>query len=222
MNTAYVINLDRRTDRWERAQQLWSPFFNLVRVSAVETTGNGARGCKESHVMIADKYLRDSEMIIVLEDDSVPSPAFEVYGARIIDEAIKHLLSWDYINLGPFIDLSVIGMPCAVLSKTDSSLFLRTDYSHNTHFVLYNQRSLPILNQSLHSPLPVDMFLGKHAASQWVPLKVMAVQDRSPSDIRKPFEGQWEWFTLSEQLIERFVKHEAMAGTRSEKAPTIP
>lgn len=208
MNTAYVINLDRRTDRWERAQQLWSPFFKLIRVSAVETPGNGARGCKESHVMIAEQYLKNNDFIIVIEDDSEITPWFSEIGHACLSGAEKHIHEWDFVNCSPLLDLSAIRLPVAQLKPTISPLFLKASYAHQTNFMLYNKRSLPVLNASLRSPLPVDMWIARNAKNIWVTTRLLAIQDGSASDIRPPFKGSENWYGLSEQMLQRQITDE--------------
>lgn len=198
--TAYVLNLDRRPDRWQRTQELWFPYFDLVRCSAVDLP-DGARGCKLSHCQYAAGALAKDAMAIVLEDDAVPTRGCSEIGLKCIEEARTHLSDWDFIMGGAFLDLSPIRMPKAELTATDSPLFLRSSYGHNTHFMLYNHRSLPILQASLSSPLPVDIFIGRNAHDLWVPKELLARQDFSPSDIRVPFPNQHKLYDLSEQML---------------------
>src|SRR5688572_2148319 len=99
--TAYVINLDRRPDRWARMQELWSPWFNLRKVSAVDLPGNGAGGCKMSHYMVAATFVQRNEpIIVVLEDDAVPTMAFETGAMLYLGEAAVFVDQWRIANLG--------------------------------------------------------------------------------------------------------------------------
>jgi GR25 family glycosyltransferase involved in LPS biosynthesis len=212
VNIAYVINLDRRKDRWERVQRLWSPYFDLRRVPATEVTDNGIKngafGCKLSHIHVAEKYLKAEDSIIVLEDDAEPTKWFQEIGNACINSARHFIDEWDYINCGAFLDLKPIGLTCATLSKSPSCYFFKSTYSHNTHMVMYNKKTKPILQASIRSLLPVDMFLGKKAKNQWVPIHLLATQDNSPSDIRKPHKDQHLWYGLSERILEQAVKNE--------------
>ena len=203
--TAYVINLDHRVARWEKMQKLWSPFFELVGIPGVYLPGNGAAGCKMSHQMVASHFLEKEEPIIVIEDDSEPDPAFAVTWPSAFIEAKHFIRSWDYINCSPWLDLSSINLPRARLSVTEAHLFLKSSYSHNTNFVLYNRRSLHLLNDAMHSPLPLDMFLGCYAKNQWVPIRLLARQDDSPGDIAKPIVDAKQLYALSEQMIGDFL-----------------
>lgn len=158
-------------------------------------------GCKLSHVTCAEFLLRDESCVIILEDDATPLPAFEQIGLDCINEAWEWRKSWDYINLGPLLDLSKIGMPRADLSPSLSRLFLRTTYSHNTSAVLYNKRSLPLLQASLDDPVPIDMYLGRNSVDQWTPIRLLSKQTDSESDIRKKFPGQNSWYADTEKML---------------------
>lgn len=201
--TAYVINLDRRKDRWQRTQELWSEFFELVRCPAVDLP-DGARGCKLSHVQYAASALAKDAMAIILEDDAIPADAFKDIGLECICQARRHVDDYDAINLSPLLDLSDIRLPRAELNPSDSPLFLRTTYSHSTNFVIYNHRTLPILRDSLTSQLPIDMYLGVHAF-QWVPIRLLATQSFDDSDIRKPFPNQHAFYDLSAEMLNQAV-----------------
>jgi GR25 family glycosyltransferase involved in LPS biosynthesis len=76
---AYVINLDKRPDRWEQIQKDWADFeeINLIRVSATEHTP-GRVGCARSHLKLV-QYAKDNNMpyILVLEDDATPTKNFK-------------------------------------------------------------------------------------------------------------------------------------------------
>lgn len=207
---AYVINLDRRKDRWSNINRLWSAYFDLVRVPAITAfenkKPNGALGCKLSHLMLAEKYLREHDTVLVLEDDAEPTKQFEMVGFNCICEAKRFFAEWDYVNFGPFLDLTALKLPTATLSESPSRYFYKASYTHNTHMVMYNDKSLRILKQSVRSTVPVDMFLGAHCRNQWVPIHLLARQYQSESDIRKPHADQHTWFDRSEELLTEYSK----------------
>lgn len=209
-STAYVINLDRRKDRWSHINQLWSAYFDLVRVPAVTafegSHPNGAMGCKLSHIMLAEKRLKEHDTVLVLEDDAEPTKHFEMIGVSCIFEARRFAGEWDYVNFGPFLDLTPLKLPKATLSKSPSDFFYKASYTHNTHMVMYNQKSLRILRQSVRSTLPVDMFLSLHCREQWVPIHLLARQYDSVSDIRKPHADQHTWYDRSEEMLTEHSK----------------
>lgn len=199
--TAYVINLDHRTDRWQRMQELWSPFFELVRWPATEVPGNGAEGCKRSHVALAEDVLKTADTVLVLEDDAVPTRKFKEVGLEIIAEAIAHVNDWDYINCGPCLDPKSTGRKRTRVVPSKSPLFMWVDFSYRTHFVIYNRRSLPLLRATLESKTELDLHLGHNARNQWVPKHVLAVQDNSPSDIHKASRESGSGYLTTEKML---------------------
>jgi len=68
----YVINLDSRTDRWNKICESFGKYFNLIRISAIKHN-EGWRGCLLSHKKCI-QYAKDNNMknIIVMEDDCEP------------------------------------------------------------------------------------------------------------------------------------------------------
>ena len=54
MSTAYVINLDERTDRWHAIQQDWKGAFPMVRVAAIRATP-GWKGCALSQIKVVEE-----------------------------------------------------------------------------------------------------------------------------------------------------------------------
>lgn len=202
MILAYVINLDRRPERWERMKLAWSKHFDLIRFPAIEIPGDGARGCKLSHVAVAEKYLAKHEMIPVLEDDAQPTPNFDDIGMKCIEQAYTHLDKWDIINFGPYLDLTPIGMRRATLHPTTSHLFFHATYAHQTHFMIYNYRSSrELLGKSLTSHIPLDMWLGQNATAMWVPIKLLATQADGPSDVQNKEFDKKLLYGLTEKML---------------------
>lgn len=94
----YVINLDRRRDRWERFMerlpQDW-PFRKPERFAAIDgqkcppppwwKQGAGAWGCYRFHLAIIEKCLNESvRTVLILEDDAVFCDNFSQRAARIL------------------------------------------------------------------------------------------------------------------------------------------
>jgi hypothetical protein len=210
---ALVINLDRRPERWARCQELWSPHFELVRVSAVDNRDNPALGCKQSHIHVAVTYASE-RMAIVLEDDAVPTPEFNQYGMKYIREAEAFTDEWNFCNGGPFLDLrgakgSDYDGLFSTLSQTQSPLWLKASFALQTHFMLYTHRSWEVLMQSVYSALPLDVFIGTWAqryatrmSTLWVPTNLLAAQAVGPSDIGGSPQNQEYWYGRSTQLLQ--------------------
>jgi len=108
---ALVINLARRTDRWEQfASSLpadW-PFELPERFSAVDghavgraaswNSGGGAWGCYRSHLAILEKCLSEKVgSVLILEDDAICGEGF----ANQAEQFILHLpKDWNFIYFG--------------------------------------------------------------------------------------------------------------------------
>ena len=75
-NKAFVINLERRTDRWEEFQSRNSELFNNFDVSrySAEEREDRQSAIFESHFSCLKKGLSNSECVIVMEDDSYLVP----------------------------------------------------------------------------------------------------------------------------------------------------
>jgi len=207
---AYVINLEIRLDRWKRMKELWSSYFDLVRFPAIHNPRNGRLGCKRSHIQVAIQALQTSPMAIILEDDAVPTNWFQAVGMKCIEEAERCVEEWDYINLGPFLDLRKqnCGGSLAKLTPCASRWFMRSDYSHNTQSVLYNRRSLRLLERSLRVAKPIDMFLGQRALCQWVPIRLLSYQEDGYSDILRGIRVGSDRYKKTVRLLEEVAPDE--------------
>lgn len=107
----FVVNLDRRPDRWERIQRdvipYW-PFATLQRFSAIDgkkatpppwwRAGAGAWGVYRSHLDILEKCLNDgTQSVCILEDDAILCEDFAAKAAAYI-EAVPN--NWGMLYLG--------------------------------------------------------------------------------------------------------------------------
>lgn len=103
----YVINLDKRSDRWEKINHIFKN-FNLVRVSAVEHN-EGYIGCFMSHQKCL-RYAKEHNMdyIIVLEDDCIPFETIEIFEERL-NNIITYLRKGNYCDmlLGDFLRMVI-------------------------------------------------------------------------------------------------------------------
>ena len=107
----YVINLDRRGDRWKQFKEGlpsdW-PFPAPTRVPAVDwrmapaptwwTSGGGAWGCYRSHLRVIEDALNQGlESVLILEDDAVFGPRFRFN----TEQFMRSLPSdWSWVYLG--------------------------------------------------------------------------------------------------------------------------
>lgn len=94
----YIINLDKREDRWSKVQKVvehFSPSTKYTRIPAVEMQP-GWKGCYASHIKFLEKMLEDGhERALVLEDDAELfedwNPIWNVVQSQIPDFDILYL-----------------------------------------------------------------------------------------------------------------------------------
>jgi hypothetical protein len=98
----FCLNLDRETERWERAHRRHEQLdiaWQVERFPAVETPDNHHRGCAMSfRSMIAEAKRRGYEHVLLLEDDAV----FLDDAIAVMRDAVVELphLDWDLCFLG--------------------------------------------------------------------------------------------------------------------------
>ena len=111
-NSAYVINLDRRTDRWDTIQNSFkNKNINLIRFSGVNMTDElkkekyskssltkGQLGCSLSHISVLEMAKKNNmNTILILEDDCKPTESFSSW--FIIKKWLDaNLDKWDIYN----------------------------------------------------------------------------------------------------------------------------
>lgn len=101
MTTAYVINLDSRSDRWEQIQKDWKGVFPLVRTSAIKASP-GWKGCSLSHIKVVEEAkARGEPYVLAWEDDCIPRKRHPVAIRAVWDEAMAKLAAnqdkWDVV-----------------------------------------------------------------------------------------------------------------------------
>lgn len=106
--TAYVINLAHRTDRWEAMKQKWSEYFDLVQVNGIILPPDdrphvrvASEGLGYTHMkLLTDAKQRGEKTILILEDDAVPEPQWFERWTEIKEYLDSHLSEWDVFNGG--------------------------------------------------------------------------------------------------------------------------
>ena len=101
MADPYVINLDKRTDRWTELERAWKGVFNLTRTHAVEASP-GWVGCALSHIKICeDAKARGDPFILVWEDDCRPRNrhprAVKALWEEVLPKLVQHRDQWDIV-----------------------------------------------------------------------------------------------------------------------------
>ena len=197
----YVVNLDRRPDRWQRfLDELPSnwPFGPPFRFRAVDGNSErpaqgwkenlGAWGCYRSHIEVL-KHAIDNQLhrVLILEDDAVFCPNF----SNEVERFIKHLpQDWRMIYLGgQHIEIHK-GRPTKINEMVYAPYNANRLHAYSIQGVSNIQRVYDFLVNpgnwtSLHH---VDHFLGsfqKQNSGIYSPRQWLVAQDCGTSDIAK-------------------------------------
>jgi hypothetical protein len=127
-----VINLDKRTDRWEGIQK---KFINwpvpLQRISAVEASP-GWKGCFMSHLKCIE-HARDNnyEWLLILEDDCRLDEGALTRFQQLLPSLWEQREEWDIFNGGPTFIRDI--------QKTQSEPPLFKIKAYAAHFALINK-----------------------------------------------------------------------------------
>ncbi len=186
---AYVINLDRRTDRMESFRKNIFP-CEVERFSAIETI-DGGMGCNLSHLEILKQ--QHTFPFIVLEDDCVMTHPWSD-----VEKAMSQLPdNWDALWLGATLDTAV---------KRHSENLYRLKKAYCTHCIVYNTQEivdyvlegLPKFLNTTKGKMIIDLFYYEYVQEHFncfITYPMMALQAEGFSDIMKRTPGldehQW-------------------------------
>jgi len=135
-----VINLDRRTDRWDDIKTEFSE-FNLKRYPAIEHS-DGWRGCSLSHINIIEEAKKNNkDYVIVLEDDTIilDKQHFNTEFHKIINYLESNLEKWDIFNM--CCTYSNEGENHTVCIENIDLNIIRYQYGKTSNFMIYNKSS---------------------------------------------------------------------------------
>jgi len=204
---AYVINLDKRKDRWKQMKIDWKDYdIKLIRVSAIEDIV-GKVGCAKSHLKII-KYAKKKKLpyVLVLEDDAIPTTNFKELWNNCLEFNETHNGKFDLFNGGPTVAFKKY-------TKKLTNIFYKTDSLWGAHFILYNEKCYDkvlswenLLEQEEDRP-PIDVFI----SYPYLTLKMfgvcpfIAVQRPDMSNIENKFMDYTEKSKRSEKLIKNIL-----------------
>ena len=100
-SVAYVINLDKRKDRWAKIKERFNDSsISLERVSAVEHV-KGHTGCGLSFMKVV-KYAKENNLktVLIFEDDNKPLEGFNKRWLIIKEWLDNNLDAWEIYNGG--------------------------------------------------------------------------------------------------------------------------
>lgn len=100
-HNAYVINIDKRKDRWELIQNVFKKSsIHLTRISAIKKN-DGHLGCGLSYMKIV-KYAKENNLktVLIFEDDNMPLDNFSKRWIMIKEWLDNNLDKWEIYNGG--------------------------------------------------------------------------------------------------------------------------
>lgn len=195
MSTAYVINLDERTDRWHNVQVDWKGAFPLVRVPAIRATP-GWKGCALSQIKVVEEAKARGEPYVLLwEDDCTPRNRHPIAIRSLWNEVLSklalHTDKWDVV-----LGATSRAFKGSVYNSTLSTNNVKVhDLPHGfcAHWALWNvtntYEKLVKYKETLHEQ--VDIFMYKELRVKVV-LPFLAEQRESYSDI-EGYNADYRW-----------------------------
>lgn len=152
----FIVNLDKRMDRWIEIQEKWKFDQDVFRFPALL---HGAyspwlgkkivHGCAASHLSII--ACCNGKPCLVLEDDADPADQFVTLDSlrNLILLAVKENLSWDLINLGTSTVAGLHQQSFGALRVLYCKEFYQTKITSTTHAIAYNKNMLQYSNDAI-------------------------------------------------------------------------
>jgi hypothetical protein len=204
---AYVINLDKRTDRWRSMNENWSDHFDLIRVSGIVLDNDerpqhirAADGLGQTNMMlIREAVERGDKTLLIMEDDAFPEPNWFNHWKEIKEYLDNHLDDWEVFNGGAH-QLK----KCFDIIKLDRSALLNSDRCCASHFIYLNLRSANKFLNWENNKCDWDMWLCCTGFDLYCSYPILAKQADGHSDIINE-ERDWDKTYISNEI--HFKRH---------------
>jgi hypothetical protein len=214
---AWVVNLDRRPDRWTDMQRKWSDVFDMERVSAVDGAARNLRPdlcCKMTHFLLFDTLKKvgpEVRWFPILEDDVLPTEAWSTLWPQIcawLDADTDQ--QWDFITMDPFLQFD------AHNARPYSSLFAEIDKFRSTGFIIYSRRFIERFDRKAEPIVgAIDMtFTHSPRWKKLTPVRLCARQEpESFSDINcRVNTHRTEFWDNTEKILRATVGEPSTSG----------
>lgn len=179
----YLINLDKRLDRYkESLRQLESCETNFKRISAIEDNESGARGLRDTMLLIFNEALKNNYKNILVFEDDVEFVVEPFWVGETIKAVVEELPENYFIcYLG--------GQPTGGFRDYYSAHLLPVNKYFATHAVMYSQQGIKeIMARGLG--YPIDNWLVDNIQTEgncYCVHPMLASQRPDMSDIGKTF-----------------------------------
>ncbi len=200
----YVINLAKRTDRWNHILKTFSdPEFNIIRVEAEFVEKKGWIGCWKSHkkcIQIAkDKGLKN---MMVLEDDCEPMD-YNNFKSRLVK--IKNYLdSHDDWNIYLGGTATFTSSDYSKVIRFEDEAFVEFSKAYMTHMICYNSNVYDLfLSNDMTRPID-EFWFGKIKALVSAPF--LATQLEGLSDIVRRHKNDKARINEGNSKVVRYIQ----------------
>ena len=227
-----VINLETRSDRFERIQKYFSKYsyINLIRFNAYNKNDNNTINCGLSHYYAFNEYIieQNKDFVIIMEDDNKPLEYFDILFPKVYKYLKNNLDKWDYINLSSS-TVNCFGwiQPSLELIQhfynnklpLNSGLYESISSSAN-NFVCYNKSMLKYFEtyvSNIKYPSPIydklihlDQMFGNYDLS---PLKrivlypIISIQEKDFSNIAKGDVDYEKLYSNCNNMMKKYLEN---------------
>ena len=189
--TAYVINLDKRPEKWERIQNDFKDTnIKLERFSAIENE-NGHLGCSLSYLALV-KMAKEKNMpyLFTLEDDCTPIKGFMRRWNKVKEWLIQNKNSWETFNGG-------VKWPqdTEITHKLNTNISFAKSKSKGamkTHFLIINNSAYDkVLEYTWEKNGLFDYFINSSLFNNLYVLPVLALQHEGVSNTEKIIKTEY-------------------------------
>jgi hypothetical protein len=191
--TAYVMNLDKRPDRWRNMCELWSLWLDLERVSGIIVDDNtrhhshtSSDGLGQTHMKLLRELAdTDAKTVLIFEDDAVPEPGWFGRWCEIKKYLDEHLDEWDVFNGGAH-QLK----ECYGVVELNKSVLLDGNRCCASHFMYLNMASVKKFLQWEDNKRDIDVWYCGTGFKMFCSYPILAKQADGHSNI---IEDEREW-----------------------------
>ena len=183
MTDPYVINLEKRTDRWAELERIWKGTFKLTRLPAVEASP-GWVGCALSHIKACEEA--KERAIRALWDEILP-------------KLVEHRDQWDIV-LGAT-SAAYKGATRNPLLSTPNVTVYNLPHGFTAHWILYSESSYDkmIAWKTVRDP-QIDVYMYNHLRIKVI-MPFLAEQASGFSDIESLDVNYQHMFERTEEQL---------------------
>ena len=212
---AFVINLQYRTDRWEKITHTFSSILKLHRVEAIKNEP-GWLGCLQSHQLCLKKAKElQLSTCLVIEDDCqlTTTPENFIKEWKIIKDWLDNNLDRWNIFYGGCANVKSTDV-YGIIQKLPNVELIQLEYATSTHFTYYNKcmydkiiNYTPVnntftSNTSNNNYFPIDVIISQKARGRIITkIPFLAIQREDFSDLEKRVIDYTNLYEESEKII---------------------